>query len=100
MPADALSYGCSSPSGRFGNSVLERSHHPVHQISLARKVFAASQAEGFDLFLDGRLVARNVSVPGLSGRLFRVGVSTQTDREGNSYTVSVDRLHLYRRAPR
>ena len=71
-----------------------------HTLEIRKAQGWVTSSSGFDLFLDGRPVARNVAVPGLSGRLYRVGVSTQTDREGNSYEVSVDRLHLYRQARR
>lgn len=62
----------------------------------ARSTLRGRRSPEFEVYFDGRMVAKNVVVPGLDTPEYRVGVFAVTDAPGTTYAVSADDFRLYR----
>jgi Tfp pilus assembly protein PilF len=58
------------------------------------------RTSGFDLLLDGEVVAWNVTVGGLGSKTYELGFSAQTDAVDKNYTAFVKSFKVYRDKPR
>jgi tetratricopeptide (TPR) repeat protein len=72
-----------------------------HTIEVRRPESSLRQtrSDTFDLWFDGEVVAQNVTVPGIAGKGYQIGIWARTDALENTYALTVEGFRLYRVAP-